>query len=1131
MRIESVTAHAFGPLTGEILELAPGLTVVAGVNESAKSSWHAAIYAALCGRPEPPGPDPAADGSPAAAGAAAPPTGRRSVERYRPWDGAPWRLSSVVVLDDGRRLEVCQDLDGGAHNQVVEHAEDGSTTDVTAEILAGGAPDASRWLGLDRAAFAAVALVNQAEHRAVLDAAAGLQRYLRRATETAGGRGSATPALEALDRYLAERLGGDRSGSRAGAPLPLAQERLRLARGARVVARRGHEQYLAALAASGERRGAAGEDAARLDAAERRLRQLEQVAEACGAAERARALADRSRAALAAAETACEEAGRPPAGAGPQVPEQNAGPGGATSGPVCVDPVPGGPVPGVPVPGVPVPAAPADVEDPGADAALLARVDAARAAWDEVPAPIALPGPSAEQLRAQLAELTGGTQEAEAPGERAPGDGVDPRVRSLAQAHREALAAAAEPVPAPRPSPRPVPAPAELRRAADALEAPPVPVVARDVADPELVELRTAVEAARTRQRAAAEAAEAAERDAVAAEERYEQLRATAAAAGGRRRSRAGGRLRALALTILAVGLGLAALYFGLLAALVFSALVIVPVAVSLLAAVFVVVQRMRRPTPRSAADGGPVVEDLVGAIVTVREKRALAGRARAEARTADRHATECRERHVTALRGERPDPVREEAEAWCVRHGLRADPGALRALAERSEDDAAQRAVQRAWHAATVARTGDALRAALRERGILDEGTPVEQFARYEEQAAGNSVRRAELERALAARTAAEESAGEAATVRGDAVARLRTAAGAVGLPTAGDPETLVRALDGWRAARASRGAVALAERPRPAPVHAFPHGTGPAGNGHTGNGHTGNGHTGNGHTGNGHAGNGHGGPPAGDRAEELQAARDAQLELAWRTDLDACDARKRRDDLATAAGVDPARAGDRAFVAALVESARAAAARARDALAEHGPADDPGEDAAATSVAAADEEVDAAEARLRRMEQLRRTTALTRRYLARAQEQTHRDIAPVLAETLRSWLPGVTRGRYVDAIVDPETLAVQVYGPAGRWRPVDRLSAGTADQVYLLLRVALAQHLAATGETCPLLLDGVTAQADGARTTEILDLLLDLGAERQVVLFTQEDAVLRWAHAHLDGDRHRVRELAALA
>ena len=92
------------------------------------------------------------------------------------------------------------------------------------------------------------------------------------------------------------------------------------------------------------------------------------------------------------------------------------------------------------------------------------------------------------------------------------------------------------------------------------------------------------------------------------------------------------------------------------------------------------------------------------------------------------------------------------------------------------------------------------------------------------------------------------------------------------------------------------------------------------------------------------------------------------------------------------------------------------------------------------------------------------------------------------------------------------------------------DRVSAGTADQVYLLLRVALAQHLAATGETCPLLLDGVTAQADGERTTEILDLLLKLAGERQVVLFTQEEAVLNWARGHLDGDRHSVRELRPL-
>ena len=50
MRINRINALAFGPLLDESLTLAPGLTVVVGDNESAKSSWHAAIYAALCGR-------------------------------------------------------------------------------------------------------------------------------------------------------------------------------------------------------------------------------------------------------------------------------------------------------------------------------------------------------------------------------------------------------------------------------------------------------------------------------------------------------------------------------------------------------------------------------------------------------------------------------------------------------------------------------------------------------------------------------------------------------------------------------------------------------------------------------------------------------------------------------------------------------------------------------------------------------------------------------------------------------------------------------------------------------------------------------------------------------------------------
>ena len=48
MRVTHVVARAFGPFHGERLDLAPGLTVVTGPNESGKSSWHAALCVALC---------------------------------------------------------------------------------------------------------------------------------------------------------------------------------------------------------------------------------------------------------------------------------------------------------------------------------------------------------------------------------------------------------------------------------------------------------------------------------------------------------------------------------------------------------------------------------------------------------------------------------------------------------------------------------------------------------------------------------------------------------------------------------------------------------------------------------------------------------------------------------------------------------------------------------------------------------------------------------------------------------------------------------------------------------------------------------------------------------------------------
>jgi hypothetical protein len=177
--------------------------------------------------------------------------------------------------------------------------------------------------------------------------------------------------------------------------------------------------------------------------------------------------------------------------------------------------------------------------------------------------------------------------------------------------------------------------------------------------------------------------------------------------------------------------------------------------------------------------------------------------------------------------------------------------------------------------------------------------------------------------------------------------------------------------------------------------------------------------------------------------------------------------------------------------------------------------------------SVAEAEEAFGAAKAELKRVRELQQTLGLSREFLQTAQTRVHREIAPVLAQTVKCWLPTVTGGRYTDVTVNPTSLHVEVCGSTRHWRSADLLSYGTAEQVYLLLRVALADHLTRGHDTCPLLLDDVTVHADGARTRDILDLLLHISTERQIVVFTQEEQVAVWAHQYLTGPEHAIVNL----
>jgi DNA repair protein SbcC/Rad50 len=167
--------------------------------------------------------------------------------------------------------------------------------------------------------------------------------------------------------------------------------------------------------------------------------------------------------------------------------------------------------------------------------------------------------------------------------------------------------------------------------------------------------------------------------------------------------------------------------------------------------------------------------------------------------------------------------------------------------------------------------------------------------------------------------------------------------------------------------------------------------------------------------------------------------------------------------------------------------------------------------------SVAEAEESLCAAQRESERVKRLDRTLTLTLDFLRGAEERVHRDIAPALASGLRRWLADVTQGRYTDARVDPRDLSVQVLGPDHQWRDARRLSHGTAEQIYLLLRVVLAELFVRAGETCPLLLDDVLVQCDRVRKRSLLNVVSAISRARQVILLTQEEEVLQWAQENV--------------
>jgi uncharacterized protein YhaN len=96
------------------------------------------------------------------------------------------------------------------------------------------------------------------------------------------------------------------------------------------------------------------------------------------------------------------------------------------------------------------------------------------------------------------------------------------------------------------------------------------------------------------------------------------------------------------------------------------------------------------------------------------------------------------------------------------------------------------------------------------------------------------------------------------------------------------------------------------------------------------------------------------------------------------------------------------------------------------------------------------------------------------------------------------------ITSGRYHDIRSD-DKLHVRVVTPgAGKVTATHLLSSGTVEQIYLALRLSMAEIIEHPEERLPFIMDEIFAHYDDSRTSSSLRLLDKVSLERQIILFT---------------------------
>jgi len=128
----------------------------------------------------------------------------------------------------------------------------------------------------------------------------------------------------------------------------------------------------------------------------------------------------------------------------------------------------------------------------------------------------------------------------------------------------------------------------------------------------------------------------------------------------------------------------------------------------------------------------------------------------------------------------------------------------------------------------------------------------------------------------------------------------------------------------------------------------------------------------------------------------------------------------------------------------------------------------------------------------------------ALGVRLLAAAQERYEQERQPDVIKNAARIFGSITGERYRKVVVPVGSGRIEVYDERAEAKDTGKLSKGTAEALYLALRLGLLGRLDGVAPALPVLVDDVLANFDPERLDGALRAITELSQKRQVVFFT---------------------------